>query len=80
MQGWRGFTGRELRRKGLYLESLVQLSQRANSQAPFVLERNEDPNDKDRWSLKKMSQFTKGHGLDIVTKLIPFLLPHPHNS
>ena len=57
-------------------------TQKAGIQGPFVVEGMEDPCDKDRWWLKKMSQFFKGRGLDTETKVTPFLLPpaiaHPH--
>ena len=57
-------------------EALVE---RTSVQALFFVERMEDPYKKDGWSLKKMSEISKGPGLDVVTKLTPFL-PLPHNS
>ena len=67
--------------EGLCVEASYEtLIERASIQAPFVVERIRGTYDKERRSLKKMTQVFKGHGLDTVKKLASFISPPHHAS
>ena len=70
--------GRVEKKWPLYVEApYTALIERASIRPPLVLDRIGDLYDKGGQSLKKMSQFSKAHGMGTAAKLISFFPPTP---